>query len=51
MAKQLRKSGEAVVYFCGVPDRVEEILQGVDPSLFVSYVNVRDAEQKIRGST
>ncbi len=27
------------------------IFQGVDPSLFVSYVNVQDAEAKIRSST
>ncbi len=25
--------------------------KGVDPSLFVSYVNVQDAEAKIRSST
>lgn len=50
MSKQMKKSGQAFIYFCCVRDEVEEILQGVDPSLFVSYVNVQDAEQKIRGS-
>ncbi len=50
MCKQCKKSGQAI-YFCSVRENIEEILQGVDSSLFLAYVNVQDAEQKIRGST
>ena len=49
LSKQIKKSGQAV-YFCAVREDIEEILQGVDPSLFLAYVNIQDAEQKIRGS-
>ena len=49
LSKQMKKSGQAV-YFCNVREDVEAVLQGADPSLFVAYVNVQDAEQKIRGS-
>ncbi len=45
----MSRSGQSV-YFCSVPPPVESILQGVDPSLFVSYVNVADVEAKIRGT-
>eukprot|EP00095_Tigriopus_kingsejongensis_P006119 maker-scaffold98_size375582-snap-gene-1.13 protein:Tk06119 transcript:maker-scaffold98_size375582-snap-gene-1.13-mRNA-1 annotation:"sulfate transporter " len=49
LAKSLKKSGQHI-YFCCVEEEIEEILQGVDPSLFLAYVNLQDAEQKIRGS-
>jgi anti-anti-sigma regulatory factor len=49
LAKQMKKSGQAI-YFCEVREDIEAILQGADSSLFVAYVNVADAEQKIRAS-
>ncbi|XP_059079946.1 sodium-independent sulfate anion transporter-like isoform X2 [Tigriopus californicus] len=49
LTKSLKKSGQHV-YFCCVDESIEEILQGVDSSLFLAYVNLQDAEQKIRGS-
>jgi hypothetical protein len=49
LARQMKKSGQSV-YFCCVRDNIEDIMQGVDSSLFLSYVNVQDAELKIRGS-
>jgi hypothetical protein len=45
----MKKSGQ-VVYFCGANDNVEDILQGADPSLFLSYGNVREAELRLGGS-
>ena len=42
---------QAAVYFCNVSEDIEAVLQGADPSLFVSYVNISDAEQKIRNSS
>ena len=49
LARQLKKSGQPI-YFCCVREDIEEVLQGADAALFLSYVNVQDAEQKIRGS-
>ncbi len=46
----MKRSGQSV-FFCSVPEDVEAILQGVDPSLFVSYVNLQDAEAKIRAGS
>ena len=51
LAKQMKKTGQASVYFCNVSEDIEAVLQGADPSLFVSYLNVSDAEQKIRNSS
>ena len=42
---------QASVYFCNVSEEIEAVLQGADPSLFVSYLNISDAEQKIRNSS
>ena len=49
MAKSMKKSGQSV-YFCGANETVEAILQGADPSLFISYGNVAEAELRFAGS-
>jgi hypothetical protein len=45
----MKKSGQTVL-FCGATQNVEDILQGADPSLFISYGNVQEAELRLGGS-
>jgi len=49
LAKSMKKSGQTV-YFCGASQKVEDVLQGADPSLFISYGNVEEAENRLAGS-
>ena len=49
LAKTMKKSGQPV-YFCGASHSVEDILQGADPSVFISFGNVREAELRLGGS-
>jgi len=45
----MKKAGRGV-YFCGADKTVEDVLQGVDPSLFISYANINEAENRIGGT-
>jgi hypothetical protein len=45
----MKKSG-CGVYFCGADQNVEDVLQGVDPSLFISYANINEAVNRIGGT-
>ncbi len=49
LAKTLKKSGQNV-YFCSANEAIEDVLQGVDPAVFLSYSSVSEAEQRVRGS-
>ena len=42
LAKNMSSSGQ-VVAFCGASQSVEDVLQGVDPSLFIPHPNVTEA--------
>ena len=42
LAKSISGSGQ-VILFCGASQNVENVLQGVDASLFLSHVNVEEA--------
>lgn len=42
LAKSIASSGQAVT-FCGATPSVEDVLQGVDPTLFLSHANVEEA--------
>jgi len=43
LAKNMSSSSGQVVAFCGASQSVEDVLQGVDPSLFISHPNVTEA--------
>ena len=40
------KNGRNVL-FCGASQNVENVLQGVDAALFVSYTDIEEAERKL----
>ena len=42
LVKSITGSGQAVT-FCGATQSVEDVLQGVDPTLFLSHANVEEA--------
>ena len=43
LAKNMATSSGQVVAFCGASHSVEDVLQGVDPSLFISHPSVTEA--------
>ena len=47
LAKSMKAKEGRNVLFCGASENVDHVLQGVDASLFLSYENVEDAEQKL----
>ena len=47
LAKSMRAKNGRNVLFCGASEKVENVLQGVDAALFLSYSNIEEAEQKL----
>ena len=46
LCKVLKKSGQNT-YFYAVNERIETVLQGADPSLFVTYSSMIEIEQRL----
>jgi len=46
LAKSISSQGQSVT-FCGTSQKVEDVLQGVEPSLFLSYTDVEEAVKSL----
>ena len=50
LAQSMKTEQGKNIIFCGATPKIEDIMQGVDAALFLSYSNIEEAEQKlIRG--